>query len=81
MRKKCFTLAIVSFVLALAIYILSYYLYHYLGPDLRFGTVFQTTPAKPLVTLYCGMWGVLHQFAAVISLMIGLIFFPKEKNK
>lgn len=78
MRKKCFTMAIASFVLALVIYAFSYFLYHYLGPDGSFGTVFQTTPVKPLVTLYCGMWGVLHQFAAVVSFMIGLIFFPKE---
>lgn len=80
MRKKCFTMAIASFALALVIYAFSYYLYHYLGPDGSFGTVFQTTPVKPLVTLYCGMWGVLHQFAAVISFMIGLIFFPKDNQ-
>lgn len=78
MRKKCFTLAIVSFVLALAIYAFSYYLYHYFGTDGSFGTVFRSEPAKPLVTLYCGMWGVLHQFAAVISFLVGIIFFPKE---
>lgn len=73
-------MAIASFALALVIYAFSYYLYHYLGPDGSFGTVFQTTPVKPLVTLYCGMWGVLHQFAAVISFMIGLIFFPKDNQ-
>ena len=80
-RKKCFTLAAISFVLALAIFGFSYYLYHYLGPDGSFGTVFQTTPVKPLVTLYCGMWGVLHFFAAVTSFLIGLIFFPKAERK
>ena len=71
-------MAIVSFATALAIFAFTYCLYHYLGPDYRFGTVFQTTPVKPLVTLYCGILGVLHHFAAVVSLMIGLIFFPKD---
>lgn len=79
MRKKCFLMAIVSFVMALAIYLFTYYLYHYLRPDGSFGTVFQSEPAKPLVTFYFGIWGVMHQFAAIVSLLIGVIFFSKEK--
>lgn len=73
-------MAIVSFVIALAIYAFSYYLYHYLGTDGSFGTVFRSEPAKPLVTMYCGMWGVLHQFAAVTSFLAGVIFFPKDRE-
>ena len=78
MRKKCFALAIVSFAIALGIYAFTYYLYHYLGPDGSLGMVFQAEPAKPLVTIYFGIWGVMHQFAAVTSFLIGLIFFPKK---
>ena len=81
MRKKCFTLAIVSFVMALAIYAFTYYLFHYLGADCSFGTVFYSEPQKPLVTLYVGIWGVLQQFAAVTSLLIGIIFFPKKNQE
>lgn len=80
MRKKCFTLAVVSFLIALAIYAFTYCLYHYLGPDGSFGPVFQAQPVKPLVTFYVGIWGVMHQFAAVTSFLIGLIFFPGEKH-
>ena len=79
MRRKCFIMAIVSFIIALAIYAFTYYLYHYLGTDGSFGTVFQSEPTKPLVTFYFGIWGVMHQFAAVTCFVIGLIFFPKEK--
>ena len=79
MRKKCFTMAIVSFLIALAIYGFTYYLYHYLGPDGSFGTIYYSEPAKPFVTYYFGIWGVMHQFAAVTSFLIGLIFFPKKK--
>ena len=78
MRKKCFIMAIVSFVIALVIYVFSYYLYHYLETDGSFGTVYHSEPSKPLVTLYFGIWGVMHQFAAVTSLVIGIIFFPKK---
>ena len=81
MRKKCFILAIVSFAISIAIYVFTYRLYHYLGTDGAFGTVFRSEPAKPLVTFYFGAWGVMHQFAAVTSFLIGLIFFPKEKSK
>lgn len=76
MRKKCFWMAAVSFALALLIYGFTFYLYHYLGPDGSFGTVWQNEPVKPLVTLYFGIWGVMHQFAAVTSFLIGVIFFP-----
>ena len=61
-------MAIVSFTIALAIYAFTYYLYHYLGPDGGFGTVFYSEPNKPLVTFYFGIWGVMHQFAAVTAL-------------
>ena len=80
MRKKCFVMAIVCFAIALAIYAFTYYLYHYLGADGSFGTVYHSEPAKPLVTFYFGIWGVMHQFAAVTSFVIGIIFFPKEKH-
>ena len=74
-------MAIVSFVMALAIYALTFYLFHYLGPDCSLGTVYHKEAAKPFVTLCCGIWGVMHHFAAVTSLLIGCIFFPKETNK
>ena len=80
-RRKCFVMAIVSFAIALAIYAFTYYLYHYLGDGGNFGTVYHTDPVKPLVTVYFGIWGVMHQFAALTSFVAGLIFFPKEKRK
>ena len=73
-------MAIVCFAIALAIYAFTYYLYHYLGADGSYGTVYHSEPAKPLVTFYFGIWGVMHQFAAVTSFVIGIIFFPKEKH-
>lgn len=81
MRKKCFIMAIVSMVMAFAIYGFTYCLYHYLSVDGGFGPIFHSEPVKPLVTFYFGLWGVMHQFAAFVSLAIGLIFFPKEKKK
>ena len=79
MRKKFFIMSAVSFGIALIIYAFPYLLYLYLGTDCTFGLIYQSKPVKPLVTLYFGIWGVIHQFAAVTSLLIGFIFFPKEK--
>ena len=81
MRRKCFLMAAVSFVIAIAIYVVTYFMYHYMGADGSFGTVFHGSPGKPLVTVYFGIWGVMHQFAAVTSFLVGFIFFPKEKRK
>lgn len=81
MRKKFFTLALVSFLIALVIYAFTYYMYHYIGPDGHFGALYQNAPVKPLVTVYFGIWGVMYPFIAVVSFLIGLIFFPKNKSK
>lgn len=78
MRKKCLIFAAISLAIALAIYAFTYYLYHYLGPD-GFGTVFYEEPTKPLVTLYFGIWGVMHQFAAVSALVVGLLCGEKKR--
>ena len=77
MKKKCNTLALWSFVLALAIFLVSYMLYHHLTPE-GFSPAFQSIPGKPMLTLLFGGWGVLFLFAGCLSLLIGHIFF-KEK--
>ena len=78
MRKKCNTLAIWSFILALCIFIFSYVLYHHTLPGGVFTAEFQSQPGKPFVTLLFGIWGVTFLFASVMSWLIGRIFF-KEK--
>ena len=75
MRKKCNILALCSFVLALAIFTLSFFLYHYMLPDGSFTNVFQIQPGKPFVTLLFGIWGVTFLVSGVMSLLIGFIFF------
>lgn len=78
MRKKCNILAVCSFLTALAIFVFTYFLYHYLSPEGIFTPVLQETPVKPFITLLFGIWGVCFLFAGVMSLLIGRIFFPKE---
>jgi len=81
MRKKLRRLALCSFAVSLAIYIFTYFLYHYLSPLGSFTAVYQTEAAKPMVTFLFGLWGVMFQFAAVMSLMIGRIFFGSDDKQ
>ena len=78
MKKKCNILAVCSFLIALAMFAFTFYLYHYIGPDGSFGNVYQTEPVKPMVTYLFGVWGVTFLFAAVMSFLIGQIFFSPK---
>ena len=78
MRKKCNILAACSFAIAIGIYAFTYFLFHYVGPDGQILSVYQETACKPYITLFFGIWGVMFQFAAVMSLLIGRIFFSEK---
>ena len=79
MKKKFQTLSLWSLVLALAIFVFSYFLYHYVTPTGAFTTVYQQQPGKPLVTELFSILGTLFLFSGILSGMIAKIFFPKEK--
>ena len=79
MRKKCLFLALCCFVLALAIFAWTYYLYHYMTPEGVFTDILRSEPGKPMVTYLFGVWGVTFLFASVMSLLIGLIFGVHKK--
>ncbi len=81
MKKKFRILALCSFAVSIAIYIFTYYLYHYLSPIGGFTSVYQTEAAKPMVTFLFGLWGVMFQFAGVMSLLIGRIFSENQVKK
>lgn len=78
MRKKCKLLAVWCFVLAAAIFILSYFLYHFTLPGGAITFVRQSTPGKPFITELVANLGVLFLFGGIGSLLVGKIFFPKE---
>ena len=79
MKKKFQKLSLWSLVLALAIFVFSYFLYHYVTPTGAFTTVYQQQPGKPLVTELFSILGTLFLFAGIFSGMIAKIFFPKQK--
>ena len=56
MRKKFRILALCSFVLATAIFLFTFYIFHHLTPEMTFTPERLTEPGKPLLhfSLECG---------------------------
>ena len=78
MKKNFQKLSLWSLVLALAIFVFSYFLYHYMTPDGTFTTVYQQGPGKPLVTELFSILGTLFLFSSILSGMIAVIFFRRK---
>ena len=78
MKKKCYILALISFILSVAIFVFTYFFFHYVGPDGMFTHVFHKEAAKPFVSQLLGTFGVMFLFGGVFSMLIGKIFFSKK---
>jgi len=79
MRRKFTIFGIICIVLALAVFALSYGMFHYLT-DAGFTTQWQPEAGKPFVTEMVGNLGVMLLGSGILSLLAGKIFFP-EKTK
>ena len=79
MKAKFNRLSTWSFVLAVAIFILSFFVFHYVTPELTISPVFQKEAGKPLVCQLLATLGVLFLFSGILCRMIARIFFPEEK--
>ena len=78
MKRKFKTLSLWSFVLAMAIFVFSYFLYHYVTPEGAVSMVFQPKPGKPLLTELWAILGVMFLFSSILSAMIARIFFSDK---
>ena len=78
MREKFKKLSRRSFVLALGIFVFSFFLYHYVTPEGAITLVFQQEPGKPMVTLLWSVLGTCFLFSSILSSMIARIFFPEK---
>ena len=79
MKKKFMKLSGWSFALALIIFLLSYFMFHYVLPDGTITTVFQEEAGKPMVTALWAILGVLFLFTGILSQLIARIFYPEKK--
>ena len=77
MKSKFQKLSLVSFVIAIVLFVFSFILFHYLTPEGTFSFVWHNEASKPIITNLFAIWGVMHLFTAVTSLLISSVFFDK----
>lgn len=77
LRKKLYRLAIVCLIIAIVVFIINYFVFHYITDD---GITFvkQTEAGKPFVTNLIGMLGADMVFASIVSALCGKILCGKK---
>ena len=80
MKMKFLILSAISFIIALAIFLFTFYLYHYVDVCGVVSAVKLDSPGKPFVTLLFGVWGTCFLFAIVMSLLAAFIFGSNKPN-
>lgn len=79
MKQKFKKLSGWSFALAMAIFLFSYVLFHYVTPEGTLTMVYSQEPGKPLLTELWANLGVLFLFSSITCRMIAGIFFPEKQ--
>ena len=79
MKKNFQKLSLVSFVSSAVVFVINYFFFHFVTDD-GISLVWQPEAGKPFVADLIGQLGVHLLAAAIISLMISIIFFPKSEN-
>ena len=80
MKKKFNTLAIWSFALAVVIFLLAFYVFHYVRPDLSLTLTYEEEPGKPVVAEMLANLGVLFLFSGITNTLIANIFFRDSQK-
>ena len=78
MKQKLQKLSLVSFISSAIVFVINYFFFHFVT-DEGISLVWHPEAGKPFVDLI-GQLGVHLLAAAIISLMISIIFFPKEEK-
>ncbi len=79
MKQKFINLSICSFIIAVLIFVLSYFVYHYLTPE-GFSLIWHAEAGKPFVTELFANLGVLFFFSGIINLLIAKIFYSNDRK-
>ena len=80
-RKKLVLLSIVCLLLALAVFYLDFWIYHYITPEGTVSPVFRQEVGKPLITQLLGNLGVMFLFSSLMSMVLAIIFGKGRAKK
>lgn len=78
-KQKLQKLSGCFFVLALADFAFSYFLYHYATKDFGISPVRLVVAQKPLVTVLFAILGVLFLFSGIASILVAKVYFSDEE--
>ena len=79
MKKKFKTLSVWSFILALVIFVLAFFVYHFVTAEGAITLVYHKEAGKPLVSQMLANLGALFLFSGILNLLIAKIFFSNER--
>lgn len=77
LRKKLYKLSALCFVIALIVFVINYFVFHYVTDD-GITLVKQAEAGKPFVTNLIGMLGADMVFASIISALCAKILCSKK---
>ncbi len=77
LRKNLYKLSVICFVIALVVFIINYFVFHYVTDD-GITLVKQAEAGKPFVTNLIGMLGADMVFASIVSALCAKILCSKK---
>ena len=75
MREGFLWSSLILFGIALAFFVLTFFVFHYLEQDLKFHKPFKKQSQKPFIANMLGMFGTFMLAGSVILFIIGLVVF------
>ena len=75
MKENLLFTSLILFGIAVVAFVLSYFMFHHLGKDLKFHKEKKDTPDKPFITNMQGVFATIMFSASVIILILALMCF------
>ena len=79
MRKRLLKLSLWHGIIAVAVFIINYFFYHFVT-DEGITLVWQPEAGKPFVADLIGNLGVLFIFGSIVTLLVAFIVFDKKEK-
>lgn len=78
-RKRLFKLGVIFLILALVVFAINYYVFHYVT-DEGLTLTWHEEAGKPFVTDLIGQLGTLLTFGSISSFLVGAVVFKKDRK-
>ena len=78
-RKRLFKLGVIFLILALVVFAINYYAFHYVTDD-GLTLTWHEEAGKPFVTDLIGQLGTLLTFGSISSFLVGAVVFKKDRK-